>query len=147
MRENDWCLTLFANLLMLGALLKRNVKHDWCSASRLVIYLVLIGGILNNVAYAHSGDDPNRELEKLNNQVKSHNAEFKSLSDTKEKKKNISQQIRGVRSTILLLRNELSGTRANRCIKNEDEIDYFKELDKALKASEKALVQLKQVIQ
>lgn len=72
---------------MLGALLKRNVKHGWCSALRLVIYGVLIGGILNTVAYAHSGDDPNRELEKLNNQIKSYHTEFKSLSDIKEKKK------------------------------------------------------------
>lgn len=107
----------------------------------------MIGGILNNVAHAHNGDDSSRELEKLNNQIKSYHTEFKSLSGMKEKKKNLALQVRSIGSKILLLRNELSGTHANRCIKKEDEVDYFKELDKALKASSKTLAQLNQVIQ
>lgn len=37
-------------------------------------------------------------------------------------------------------------TRGNLFIKKDDEIDYFKELDKALKASQKALRQLTDVI-
>ncbi len=113
---------------------------------RRITHIVLVGGIVTNFAHGHSGDDPNRELEKLNTQIQSHHAEFKMLSDVTEQKKNLARQIKGIRSTLLLLRNELSGTRASRCIKKDDEIDYFKELDKALKASQKAVRQLTDVI-
>lgn len=117
-----------------------------CWVLRIITHIVLVGSIGANFAHAHSGDDPNRKLEKLNEQIQSYHAEFKELSDVTEQKKNLAQQIKGIRSTLLLLRNELSGTRASRCVKKDDEIDYFKALDKALKASQKALRQLTDVI-
>ncbi|GAB1257083.1 hypothetical protein NBRC116494_15850 [Aurantivibrio plasticivorans] len=126
--------------------MKTSIDSYCNSALRLALFGVLIIGVSSNTAYPHSGLDQNRELKNLSTQIKSHHAEFELTSDLNKKKKHLSQQVRGIRSTLLLLRNELSGTRAKNCIKKEGEVDYFKELGKALKATKKTLDQLDEVI-
>lgn len=93
--------------------------------------------------FAHSGEDPNRKLAKHLDQINEYQKDFNSESDAIKRKKNLESQLGSLRSRLLVLRNELvSNTSTVKCLKKQSEIDYFKELERTLKSSQRLLKQM-----
>ncbi len=103
-----------------------------------VFPLVLSFGTM---AYAHSGKDPQRELDKALNWLKQYQSEFKGSEKSRSKVKNLSRQLDVLRSRTLLLRNELAECGSVACLKN-GEVRYMREIAHTLKATQKTLAQM-----
>jgi hypothetical protein len=109
----------------------------------IALFLIVSAG----KAYAHNGEDPNRELRKSTEYITTYQSEFESESDLKGMRTNLDAQLNSLRSRLLLLRNELaSDSSVRRCINKDSEIDYFKELDRTLKSSDRFLKQVNKLL-
>lgn len=93
------------------------------------------------LTHAHSGKDPQRELDKSLNWLKQYQSEFKTSEQSHSKIKNLSRQLDALKSRTLLLRNELAECGSVSCLKS-DEIQYMKEIARTLKVTRKTLAQM-----
>ena len=105
--------------------------------------MILILSFFSGNIFAHSGEDPNRQLEKNIKKIYENQKDFNSENSAAKRQENLESQLSSLRSRLLLLRNELvSDTSTVRCLKNKSEIDYFKELERSLKSTQRLLKQL-----
>ncbi len=111
-----------------------------------MIAIILIGPLFSVEVFAHSGEDPNREMRKSLTQIKDHQSAFESEKDIQRRRKNLVAQVATLRSRLLILRNELVTDGAAQCFKKQTEIDYVKELERTLKSSNRTLKQLKSLL-
>ncbi|BCD98692.1 hypothetical protein [Marinagarivorans cellulosilyticus] len=109
----------------------------------IALFLIVSSG----AAYAHNGEDPNRELRKSTEHLNAYQSDFDPGDGSREMKNNLEDQLNSIRSRLLLLRNELaSDSSMRRCINKDSEIDYFKELDRTLKSSDRFLKQVNKLL-